>query len=45
MLFYWLGDEKGKQTLRWKTRCFIGLEVRLGNRCYDGRHVVLLVGR
>ena len=44
-LFYWLGGEKGKQTLRWKTRCFIGLEVRMGNRCYGGRHIVLLVGR
>ena len=44
-LFYWLGGENGKHTLQWKTRCFIGWEVRMGNRCYGGRHVVLLVGR
>ena len=42
-MFYWLGGENGKQILRWKTCCFIGWEVRKGNRCYDGRHVVLLV--
>ena len=44
-LFYWLGGENGKQMLRWKTRCFIGWEVRMGNRRYGGRHFVLLVGR
>ena len=43
-LFYWLRGENGKQMLRWKTHCFIGWEVRMGNRCYGGRHVVLLVG-
>ena len=44
-MFYWLGGENGKQMLRWKTHCFIGWEVRMGNRCYGGRHVVLLVWR
>ena len=39
-MFYWLGGENGKQMLRWKTRCFIGWEVRMGNRPYGGRHVV-----